>query len=203
MSPSRGSPTSYSVKGCIPTRCGTRHYSIIKESEETFNCLISAGLSAGSLIADAGLFVCWSCDTMSAPARQAPMIHVVQLVRHSRVCSGCCKATGTSGRLSACSLAFDSASFGETLASPAGRDSRLRSNSLAARSSSSILGGSAGTPSCYFLWVFCSLVLVVSGTGSGAAGSVTLSTSSAICWFSIIVYCLRAFISKLAVLHCC
>ena len=29
-----------------------------------------------------------------------------------------------------------------------------------------------------------------------------LSTSSAICWFSIIVYCLRALLSKLAVLHC-
>ena len=37
-------------------------------------------------------------------------------------------------------------------------------------------GGSAGTPTCYFFGVFCSLVLVVSGTGSGAAWSVTLST---------------------------
>ena len=56
-------------------------------------------------------------------------------------------------------------------------------------------------PTCYFLWVFCSLVLVVSGNRSGAAGSVTLSTSSAICWF--IVNCLMAVMFKLAVLHCC
>ena len=64
-------------------------------------------------------------------------------------------------------------------------------------------GDSAGTPSCYFRRVFCSLVLIVCVTESGAAGSVTLSTSSAICWFSIIVFCLRALISKLAVIHCC
>ena len=72
---------------------------------------------------------------MSAPARQAPMIHVVQLVRPSRLCSG------TSGRLSGCSSSFDSASFGGILASPAGRGgtTELRTDSLAARSASSIL----------------------------------------------------------------
>ena len=55
---------------------------------------------------------------MSALVRQAPMIHVVQLVRPLWLCSGCCEVTGTSDRLSACSWSFDSASFREILASP-------------------------------------------------------------------------------------
>ena len=104
---------------------------------------------------------------MSAPARQAPMIHVVQLVRLSRLCSGCCEATGTSGRLSACSWSFDSASFGGILASHAGRGgtAELRSDSLAAQSASSILAARAAAPArpaatffASFLLVFCSLV---------------------------------------------
>ena len=77
-------------------RCST--YSIIKGSGGTFNCLASAGsLIARRATNDAGFFVCWSFETMSASASQAPMI-VVQLVRPSRLCSGCCEATGTSGR---------------------------------------------------------------------------------------------------------
>ena len=59
---------------------------------------------------------------MSAPARQAPLIHVIQLVPPSRLCSDCWEATGISDRLSACSWSFDSASFGEILASPAERE---------------------------------------------------------------------------------
>ena len=81
----------------------------------------------------------------------------------------------------------------------------LRSDSLAARSASSILtfrAAEPARPAVTVFWVFCSLVLVVSGTVSGSAGSVTLTTSSAIYWFSIIVYCLRALMSKLAVFIC-
>ena len=45
-------------------------------------------LSFYSAITDAGLSVCWSFDTISVPSRQAPMIHMVQLIRPSRLCSG-------------------------------------------------------------------------------------------------------------------
>ena len=72
---------------------------MIKGAGETFNCLALGGggsLSTESLIAgpDAEPFVCLGFDTISAPARQAPMSQV-HLVRPSRICSG------TSSRLSA------------------------------------------------------------------------------------------------------
>ena len=51
---------------------------------------------------------------MSAPARQVPMIHGVQLVRPSRLCSG------ISSCLSACSWSFDPATFGGIRAYSAG-----------------------------------------------------------------------------------
>ena len=160
-------------------------------------------------------FVCWSCDTMSALVRQAPMIHVVQLVRPLWLCSGCCEVTGTSDRLSACSWSFDSASFREILASPergggcGWGTAELRSNFLAAQSASSspsylaFRAAAPARPAATFFGPFVLLFLVVFEIGSGAAGVVNLSTSFAICWFSIIVYCLRALMSKLTVLHCC
>ena len=78
------------------------------------------------------------------------------------------------------------------------------SRSLAARSASNILAfrtAAPARPAATFFGSFVLLFLVVSGTGSGAAWSITLSTSSAICWFFIIVCCLRALMSKLAARH--
>ena len=122
---------------------------------------------------------------MSAPARQAPMVHVVLLVRLSRLCSSFCEATGTSGRLSAYSW-----SFGGILASPSAGVGGQPNYGVIPWLPEALralwpFGRQRRTPSCYFFGSFALLFLVVSGTGSGAAGSVTLSISSAICWFSI------------------
>ena len=138
---------------------------------------------------------------MSAPARQAPMIHVVQLVRSSRLCSGCCEATGTSGHLSACSCSFDSASFGGMLASPAGRGQPNYGVIPWLPENFGLSVGSAGTPSCYFLWVFCSLVysrLQNWIRGCWVHHSFHLSRH-----LLVLHHRLMALWSKLAVLHCC